>query len=392
MTHLSQRARSAAAELSVIFDFFSRYRDTADGTDVVADFTFGNPHEMALPGLVEVLKRRAEPATTDYFAYKTSEEEPRATVAAALSEELGLAFAPQDIQLTQGAFGAIALAFSMLCDPGDECIIPVPGWFCYATVLAARNAVPVKVPLEEGTFDLDIGTIEAAITPRTRVVVVNSPHNPTGIVYTREKLKALAAMLDRKSVEIGHRIYILSDEPYRRIRFDGVPFVSPAEVYPWTLIDYSYAKIMLAPGLRIGYLAICPEMPRQEREDLRALSITSQIADGWAFPDAPLQYGIGDLEKVSIDLGALKAKRDRMHGALSQWGYNMTKPAGTFYLWGAAPGGDAETFARNLGKRGVFVMPGTLFERPADFRICLTATPEMIEDALPYFQDAAAAA
>jgi aspartate aminotransferase len=390
MNVLSARAISTAAAIDTVFGFFSSYRTGTDDKDVRADLTFGNPHEMPLPALVSAIRARMEPQRADWFAYKTSEEEPRAVIAAALGEELGLPFQPEDIAMTQGAFGAIALAFSLLLDPGDECIIPLPGWFCYATTLSARNAVPVQVPLAEGTFDLDIAAIAAAITPRTRIVVVNTPHNPTGVIYSRERLAELAAMLTRKSAEMGRPIFILSDEPYRRIRFDGAPFTSPAEVYPHTLIDYSYAKILLAPGLRIGYLALSPSMPEADRLALRAAAVTSQVGGGWNFPDAPLQYAVGDLERIGIDIGALQRKRDRLHGALTEWGYRMTRPAGTFYLWGRAPGGDAAGFTRRLADEGVFVMPGTLFDRPADFRISLTGTEAMIEASLPAFEAAAA--
>lgn len=386
MTIVSDRAISAGDELRVIFDFFQSYRDGVADKDVLADLTFGNPHEMPLPGLVAALKTHIEPKRTDWFAYKTSEQKPREAVAAALEKELGLPFTPDDIALTQGAFGAIALAFTMLMDPGDECILPVPGWFCYSTILRAQNTVPVNVPLLEGSFDLDIDAIEQAITSRTRIVVINSPHNPTGIIYSRERLTELAAMLERKSAEFGRPIFILSDEPYRRIRFDAEAFTSPAEIYPWTLIDYSYGKILLAPGLRFGYLAICPNMPDEIRNDLCRTAISTQVAQGWGFPDAPMQYAVADLEELSIDIAALQTKRDRMHDALTQWGYNMTKPAGTFYLWGSAPGGDAVSFTHALAEHGVYVMPGTLFDRPTDFRICLTASAEMIEACLPSFE------
>lgn len=389
MTVVSKRALSAADEIHTVFDFFESYRQDAEDKDVVADLTFGNPHEMPLAALVDALSARIQPQSEDWFAYKTSEQEPREVIAGALRGELGLDFLPEDIAMTQGAFGAIDLAFSVLMDPGDECIIPVPGWFCYTTILRARNTVPVKVPLLEGSFDLDVAAIETAITPRTRIVVVNTPHNPTGIIYSKQRLRELAAMLTRKSDEFGRPIFILSDEPYRRIRFDGAPFTSPAEVYPWTLIDYSYGKILLAPGLRLGYLAICPHIPDDAKDQLRAAAMTTQVARGWGFPDAPLQYAVADLETVSIDIAALQRKRDRLHGALTQWGYAMTKPAGTFYLWGRAPGGDSVAFSQALAERGVYVMPGTLFERPADFRISLTASAAMIEASLPAFQAAA---
>jgi aspartate aminotransferase len=389
MEHLSRRSALAADEWGPVGTFFRAHQARTAGRTDFCDFTFGNPHEMPLPGLVAALRASVEPRSEDWFAYKASETEPRAVIADALTREIGLDFAPEDVTLTQGAFGAISLAFRLVMDAGDEVVIPVPGWFCYAPMLRAADLVPVKASLEPTRFDLDLAAIEAAITPRTRMVVVNSPHNPTGRIYPREDLQALADLLDSASRRIGARIWLLSDEPYRRIRLDGHGFTSPASVYPWTMIDYSYGKVLLAPGLRLGYLALSPLMPAEERQTLREAFFPCQMALGWGFPDAIMQYAVPALEDVSIDIAALTARRDRVLGALTQWGYRLTNPEGTFYLWGAAPGGDSVRFAEKLAGQDVFVMPGTLFERPGDFRISLTASAEMIERALPAFQAAA---
>jgi len=383
------RAFAAARSILPVETFYKDYIAAVAETPAVADFTFGNPHEMPLPGVVQALKIHAEPQAVDWFAYKSNEVEPCAFLAEVLSRELGLPYEPDDIALTKGAFGAIKMAFTMLLDAGDECIVPLPGWFCYGPMLAVAGAREVPAPLAPGNFGLDLDAISAAITPKTRIVVVNTPHNPTGRIYSRSDLQALAELLDSKSAEIGRRIWILSDEPYRRIRFDGIGFTSPAAVYPHTLIDYSYGKILLAPGLRLGYLAITPTLPQAERDELRQLRFAVQMADGWNVPDSPLMYALPDLENVYIDMAALADRRERMHGALSQWGYKMTKPEGTFYLWGRAPGGDSAAFTDRLRRSGIYVMPGTIFDRPTDFRICLTATDEMIEAALPAFRDAA---
>lgn len=389
MSMVSHRAAAAADAFSAVGSFFQGLSERTAACAAPCDFTFGNPHEMPLPGLVSALRQGIEPQGPDWFAYKTSEAGPRAAIAAALADELGLPFEPEDVALTQGAFGAISVAFRLLMDVGDEAIIPVPGWFCYEPMLRAADLVPVKVALDPGHFGLDLDAIASAIGSRTRVVVVNSPGNPTGRVLTRAELEALAALLDAASDRIGARIWILSDEPYRRIRFDGIGFTSPAAVYPWTLIDYSYGKVLLAPGARLGYLALSPRMPGEARTALRAALLPVQMALGWDFPDAVMQYAVPALERVSIDMAALTAKRDLLCGALDGFGYRMTRPEGTFYLWGAAPGGDATAFAARLSDHGVFVMPGTLFERPGHFRLSLTASAEMIERALPHFAAAA---
>ena len=386
MACISRGTLAAADTFRVVLDFFAANARERSAGEEISDFTFGNPNEMPLAGLVAAIRSAAEPRRPDWFAYKTSEAEPRQAIADALNRELALPFEPEDIAMTQGAFGAIATAFAMLLDPGDEAILPRPGWFCYAPILAARGCSAVHAPLDPESFDLDPEAIARAITPRTRIVVVNSPANPTGRVYSRARLAELAEVLTDASERLGRRIFILSDEPYRRIRFDGVAFTSPAAVYPWTLIAYSYGKILLAPGQRLGYLAICPTMPEPERVAIRGALLPTQVALGWGFPDAVMQYAVPELETLSIDLPALTAKRDRLLAALRGWGYQMAPSQGTFYLWGKAPGGDAPRFCAALKAHKISVMPGTLFDCPANFRVCLTATEQMIERALAGFQ------
>lgn len=387
---VSDRVLAAAASLAPVQDFYfnSRYADRP-GAPGVCDFTFGNPQEFPLPGLVQALHKHADPQTKDWYAYKTNEAEARGFLADSLSRELGVPFEAEDIAMTPGAFGAIALAFRLLLSAGDEVLIPLPGWFCYGSMLAAENVKAVQVPLDPANFDLDLAAIEAAIGPRTRMVVVNSPHNPTGRVYPRAQLEALAELLERASARIGRRIFLLSDEPYRRIRFDSIPFVSPAAVYPWTLIDYSYGKVMLAPGQRIGYLALSPLMPTAERRAIADNFFGAQCSLGWAFASALMQHAVPDLEALTIDMAALTRRRDRMVDALTQWGYEVIRPEGTFYLFGRAPGGDSDALFDALADRDVFVMPGRVLSTPEHFRVCLTATDEMIERALPAFRDAA---
>lgn len=390
MAAMSDRATRAKAAVDVVTAFFARIQATADDPDAL-DFTFGNPHELALPGLTAAMQAQVEPRSVDWFAYKTSERLAQETVAAGLRTELALDFEPDDIAMTQGAFGALSLAFALLADAGDEVIIPLPGWFCYEPMLHAANLLPVRVALDPETFDLDVDAISRAISPRTRLVVVNSPANPTGRVYSQDTWQALADVLEQASRTHGRRIWLVSDEPYRRIRFDGIDFASPAASYAWTVIDYSYGKVLLAPGQRLGYLALSPLIPPAEREELRAALMPLGLAIGWGFPDAVMQYSVPALESVSLDMAELARKRDRLLGALVDAGVRVTRPEGTFYLWGEAPGGDAAAFCDALAARGVHVMPGTLFDQPRHFRMSLTATMETIDRALPDLAQVAAA-
>lgn len=379
---MSERAVRAKSSVDRVTGFFSRIQSTAQDPDAL-DFTFGNPHEMALRGLTEAMSAQLQPQSVDWYAYKTNERPAQEAVAAGISAELGLDFEPDDIAMTQGAFGAIQLALALVTDAGDEVVIPAPGWFCYEPMLYQADLVPVPAALDPVDFSLDVDAIARAITTRTRVVIVNSPSNPTGRVFSTETWKELADALETASRRHGRRIWLLSDEPYRRIRFDGIDFASPAAAYPWTMIDYSYGKVLLAPGQRLGYLALSPLLPAPERDELRAAFMPVQLAIGWGFPDALMQHSVPALEGVSIDMAELTRKRDRMYGALSDAGYELTLPEGTFYLWGRAPGGDALAYTDALAERGVYLMPGTLFDRPEHFRISLTATAETIERALP---------
>jgi aspartate aminotransferase len=383
----SSRIRAAEAAFAAVSHFYSssRYADRRFDPDV-CDFTFGNPHECPLPGLVTAIRDRAVPHDTNWFAYKTSEAAPQAFLAEHLSRELGLPFAATDIALTTGAFAAIMVACHQVLDPGDEAIFSEPAWFCYEPLLLAAAAVPRKVPLRVPLFDLDLAAVDAAITRRTRLVIVNTPHNPTGRIYERETLEQLAELLERASARIGHRIYLLSDEPYRRLRFDGRPFHTPAAVYPWTFISYSYGKVLLAPGQRLGYLAISPLMPDADRHAFSAAMLSAQMALGWCFPNAVMQYALPDLETLSIDQGALARRRDRLMGVLRENGYDVLPPEGTFYLWSKWPAGDPERLWNRLADRNVFVLPGSIMNAPAYFRISLTASDLMVDRALPAFQ------
>ena len=349
----------------------------------VANFAVGNPQEMPLAGYVEALRHHAQPRDKDWFAYKLSEPASQRTVASTLSRRTGMDWDPRDIAMTNGGFAALAVAFRTLVDPGDEVVFLSPPWFFYELLVLAVGGVPVRVKLEPPGFDLDVARIAAAITPRTRAVLVNSPHNPSGRIYPPESLRALADALTDASARIGHPIWIISDEPYNRIVFDGRTYHSPAEVHAHTVITYSYGKTLLAPGQRIGFLTVPPTLP--ERAQVRDEIMLQQFAGGYAFPNALLQHALADLEKLSIDIGALERRRDRLVPALRELGYDASMPEGTFYTMARSPIPDDRAFAGILARHRVLVLPGTVVEVPGWFRISLTASDQMVEDGIPRF-------
>jgi aspartate aminotransferase len=246
--------------------------------------------------------------------------------------------------------------------------------------------VPVRINLEPPGFDPDPAALAAAITPRTKAVIVNTPNNPSGRIYQPETLRALARVLTDASVGRPSPIYLVSDEPYNRIVFDGREFHSPAEVYPATIVTYSYGKTLLAPGMRIGYLTWPPTMP--DREALRYATLMWQVATGYAFPNALLQHAIEDLERLSIDVGALERRRDRLVPALAAMGYEPTMPEATFYVMARAPIDDDVRFTEQLAELDTLVLPGSVVELPGWFRISLTANDEMVERGLKSFRTA----
>lgn len=372
-------------------DFFvhSAWARTPNREDL-ADFTFGNPHDRPDPAYAAALRGALEPRSADWFGYKESVPDAQEAAAAGLRRRLGLPFATEDVLLTSGGFAAINVALRAVADPGDEVVFSLPPWFFYEPVAVEAGLVPVKVGIDPETFDLDLAAIAAAITPRTRVVIVNTPNNPTGRIYPDSTLRALAALLEDASERHGRRVYLLSDEPYHRIVFDGARFRSPLELYPHALMAYSYGKTHLAPGQRIGYVALPPAMPATDRAALRLAIGDLQKTLGWAYPNAVMQYALPRLEAFTIDVARLQRRRDRLTEALRGMGYRLTPPEGTFYLWVRSPEADDRAFADRLAGHGAFVLPGTLFETPGFFRISLTASDEMVDRGVPAFAAAIA--
>ena len=350
----------------------------------ICDFVFGNPQEMPIPGLVEAIQRAAEPKNKDWFSYLQSWPRAQAAAAKSLRATTGLPYEPGDVVFSNGSFGAISVILRTLSGPGDEVVFMTPPWFNYASMIAASGAVPVKLRIRADDFDLDLDAIEAAINKRTAVVIVNSPHNPTGKIYTPQTLERLGEILETARERHGRMIYLLSDESYNRVIFDGREFSSPAVFYPRALTTYTYGKTLLAPGARLGYIAISPNMP--DRSGLKEMLMAAQLASGWAYPDNIMMYALEDLDGLSIDLGRLQRKRDRMVSELRAYGYSLHVPEGTFYLVVKSPLQDDPAFCDKLAARGILVMPGTILEMPGYFRISLTASDEMIEGALPGFK------
>jgi aspartate aminotransferase len=361
-------------------------RDPADPEN--CDFVAGNPQEIALPAFVESLQRWTVPQDKDWYAYKFNEPYAQEAAAAGLRERRGIPFEAEDILLTDGAFAGLNLCIRTVTDPGDEIVFCSPPWFFYEALIVAAGATPVRVRVDMETWDLDVDAIEAAITERTRAVLVNSPNNPTGRIYPQETLERLGAVLAAASERNGRPVYLISDEAYSRIVFDDREFFSPTTYYPFSFLIYTYGKQLLTPGERMGYIALPPEMPA--REEMRNAFMLAQLTyGGQAVPGAVLLRALADLEGLIVDVKALQRRRDRVVEALRSYGYDLHSPEGTFYLLPTSPDPDDVAFTERLATEKVFVLPGDVVEMPGRFRISITGNDDMVERALPIFEAAA---
>lgn len=246
-------------------------------------------------------------------------------------------------------------------------------------MIAATGATPRPLMLAPPRFEPDLDQLRAAIGPRTRALIFNHPHNPSGRVYGAQTLAGIAEVLREASAGRERPVYAIADEAYRRILFDGRRFESLTTHYPDTLAIYTYGKTLLAPGQRLGYIALPPTMEGRAalREDLE----TAQLALGFLFPNALMQRATADLERQCIDLSALQARRDRVARELPTHGYEVIVPEGTFYTLVRAPQDDDAAFATRLRQRGTHVLPGRVCELPGWLRLSLTASDAMIERA-----------
>ena len=250
----------------------------APDESIVADFFAGNPQEPALPGFVEALQKWSVPQNKDWFAYKLSDPAAQRMAAESLTAETGVAIEAEDVALTRGAFGALTTVLQAITDTGDEVIFLSPPWFFYEAMILFAGAAPVRVKIDRSTFDIDLAVVERAITPRTRAIIVNTPNNPTGRIYPPETLSRLAEILEEGSRQNARPIYLVSDESYSRILFNGNKFHSPGLYYPKTFLIHTYSKSALSPGQRLGYVALPAEMPG--REQIRQALLTMALVGG----------------------------------------------------------------------------------------------------------------
>ena len=357
------------------------------GADKVFDLSLGNPVLEPPQEFHDELRRLANAPVSGMHRYMPNPGymETRQAVADTLKKESGLDFSGGDVIMTCGAAAAANVVLKTLLNEGDEVIILSPYFWEYLYYIDNHGGVAVVAACDD-QFQPDLAKIEAVMTAKTRAIMVNSPNNPSGAVYSEESLKGLAALLERKQAEHGTEIFIISDEPYRRIIFDGISFPQVLPHYDNSLMVTSHAKDLALPGERIGYIAVNPN--HQGKEELSAgLSFCNRTL-GFVNAPALMQHIVRNLQGVSVDAGYYEKKRDYLCQHLGELGYEVVRPQGAFYLYPKAPIDDDVAFCRTLLDSNVLVVPGRGFGTPGYFRISYCVEDWVLEGAVSGFAKA----
>ena len=356
------------------------------GEDNVFDLSLGNPVMEPPQAFFDELRRIAMDPKPGMHRYMPNAGyvETRAAVAGQLGEETGLDFTANEVIMTVGAGGALNVVLKALLDPGDEVVIFAP-YFVEYHFYADNHGGSCRVVPSDDKFFPDLDAFEASINDRTKVVLVSSPNNPTGVVYDGQLLADLAGIIQAKEREYGKEVFLVSDEPYRRILFDGLEYPHIFEHHPRSIVATSHSKDLALPGERIGYIAVHPEY--EDREELVDGMTFCNRTLGFVNAPALMQHIVAKLQSTTIDVGAYQAKRDFLYGHLREMGYDLVKPQGAFYMFPRSPIEDDAEFVDELMKHNVLVVPGRGFGVPGHFRISYCVEDRTLEGALPGFRE-----
>lgn len=355
------------------------------GAENVFDFSLGNPNVPPPEKFSRVLKETVDADGPRDHCYMPNTGYPQVCQAIAdyLSEEQRVEVSQKEVIMTVGAAGALNVTLKAILDPGDEVLAPAPCFVEYGFYTDNHGGVLKTVPTHPD-FTLNIDAIAEAINAKTKALLINSPNNPTGQVYAAESMAALGAVLKDKSAEFNRTIYLISDEPYRKIVFDGTEVPSIFTSYSESMIATSYSKDLSLPGERIGFVAVNPAATYRQ-DLLNGMALTNRIL-GFVNAPALMQRVIACLQGTSVDVAEYKRKRDILCDGLADAGYEFVKPPGTFYLFPKSPLADDVKFVRALQEELILTVPGSGFYGPGHFRIAFCVDDETIINALPGFK------
>ncbi len=374
---------------SVIRELFSYglERKKIVGADKVYDFSIGNP-SIPAPAMVKqvILELLEEPAEV-LHGYSPAAGDPkvREALADSVNRKFGTRYRADNFYMTAGAAASLAISIQALTVPGDEFIVFAPFFPEYAVWVETAGAKLLVTPADTEHFQIHLEAFENLLTPRTKGVIINSPNNPSGVVYSEETIMKLSEILERKQKEYGTSIYLLADEPYREIVYDGlkVPFIP--NYYKNTLVCYSYSKALSMPGERIGYV-IVPDEGENAQEVMAAIAGAGR-ALGYVCAPVLFQRVAARCADVPSDISAYKRNRDLLYGGLTEFGYECVRPQGAFYLFVRSPEPDAKAFSERAKQHDVLVVPSDSFGCTGYVRVSYCVSEKMIRDALPVFAD-----
>lgn len=355
------------------------------GDENVYDFSLGNP-DVEPPGeFKEALKKIALEPITGMHRYMSNAGYPetRRAVAEVLAEQTGLSFNENHVVMTCGAGGALNIVLKTILNPGEEVIILSPFFVEYKFYTDNHGGICKEVPTT-AAFELDLEAIEAAIGENTKAIITNSPNNPTGVVYGAESLADLGKLLERKEKELGHPVFVISDEPYAKIAYDGVTVPSVFKYIKNSIVVTSHSKDLALPGERIGYAAISPEIAQADLL-MEGLVFCNRIL-GFVNAPALMQRLVAGLQRESVNIAEYQEKRDVLYDNLTAMGFKMIKPQGAFYLFPQSPVENDVEFVNIAQKHNILAVPGSGFGTPGYFRLSYCVDKQMILRSLPAFQ------
>ena len=357
------------------------------GADKVYDFSLGNPNVPAPEKIKEAIKEILDEEDSVFVhGYMSNAGFPhvRKAIADNLNQRFGTDFSEGNLIMTVGAGSGLNVCLKTLVDPGDEVIVFAPYFLEYGSYIRNYDGVLVQVDPDTESFQLNLDDFEKKLTEKTKAVIINNPHNPTGVVYSEAMISRLAAIMEEKQKAFGHAIYLISDEPYRELAFDGVevPFVT--KYYRNTMVVYSYSKSLSLPGERIGYVII-PDEVENSGDTITAATIANRIS-GCVNAPSLIQLAVAKCVDSEVDLGYYDRNRRTLYEGLTKMGFTCVKPEGAFYLWLKSPVEDEKQFVEAAKKYHILVVPGSSFACAGYVRLAYCVSYETIVHSLPEFE------
>lgn len=386
---INQHYLSMLGNKSVIRELseYATARGKEIGYENVFDYSLGNPSVPAPEVYKETAIRllaESDPMKLHGYSPSTGHPEAKAKVAAALSKRYGIDYKACHIFPTAGAAGAIAHAVRAVTTPGDEVIVFAPFFPEYIPYINDTGAQIKIVPAHFPDFQINFEAFEEMLSEKVAAVLINSPNNPSGVVYTEETLLRLADILRERSAAYGHNIFLISDEPYREIVFDGKKVPYTAKFYDHTLTCYSYSKSQSVPGERIGYIAVNPAAEEADKLDAVFAQISRGI--GHNCPTSIVTQVMGEIPDATSDLSVYETNMNLLYDALTELGFTVNRPDGTFYIFPKALEDDAVAFCRKAMKYDLILVPADGFYAPGYFRIAFCTDTEKVKRSLPVFK------